>query len=187
MSDTINRTHFLQLRQLFNPQGLLDPACLREAEATPEAVTERVARIPYNWINKRIYDDDVLPGRIRSERMRLFDFFAAPRDAKPNGYLIVVRPDEALRERYCPNSRNPAEIENIAVFRPGSGQGRKRLHTALARLFADGHDAVYLNTSETNFPTLPRFYRAAGMLDLGQDSVPDFNRRQRGAGLVAAR
>ena len=74
---------------------------------------------------------------------------------------------------------NPAEIENIALFKPGSGQGSRYLHLVLNELFQDGHDAVYLNTSESNFPTLPDFYRRSGMTDLGQDEVEDFNKRVR--------
>ncbi len=178
MTDTIKRTHFSLLKEAFNPPALPAGLCLRETKPTSDKVISRVKRIPFNWIKKRIYDDDVLPRRIVTQNMRLFDLFSDANESKPIGYSIIVTPEGTIRGRYLPDADNPIEIENIALYRPRIGQGSKYLKLVQNKLFQEGHDVIYLNTSETNYPTLPDFYRRCAMSDLGQDEVENFNNRR---------
>ncbi len=180
MIDKITRTHFARHHDEFNENGIRKSHLLREIKPTPELIVERVSRIPWNWINKEIYDADILPGRIANQKMRLFDLLDGNKEV---GYVIAVDPDIEIRRSFLTamNCFSPVEIENIALFpkQAGNGQGRSFLNLIERKLFADGHDVVYLNCSETNFPTLPEFYKRVGLTYLGQDEVPDFNNRQR--------
>lgn len=180
MTGKIKRTHFARYRHEFNENGIIKTNSFREIRPTPERVVERVSRIPWNWINKEIYDPDILHDRIIEQKMRLFDLLD---NEKEVGYVIAVDPEIEIRRSFLKamNYTNPVEIENIALFpkQAGNGRGRSFLKLIEGKLFADGHDLSYLNTSETNFPTLPKFYISAGMTYLGQDEVDDFNDRQR--------
>lgn len=182
MSDTIRRTHFLRLKDDFEAVGINPNHWIREIPPTPERVTSRVSRIPFGWIKKKIYDPDVLPNRMAEQKMRLFDLMDGDQ-AKPVGYVIAIVPDEPIQKRFLSavQNRRPIEIENIALFptEAGKGRGRSFLNLIQARFFREGHGVVYLNTSATNHPTLPDFYRRAGMTDLGQDEVPNFHARSR--------
>ncbi len=192
MTGKIKRTHFARYRHGFNENGIIKTNSLRELTPTPQRIVERVSRIPWNWINKKIYDPDILQNRIVEQRMRLFDLLDHSKDGVKDGgkdsdenvgYVIAVDPDIDIRRSFlnAMACTNPVEIENIALFptQAGRGRGRSFLNLIEARLFSDGHDLTYLNTSETNFPTLPGFYTRAGMICLGQDEVVDFNDRQR--------
>ncbi len=179
MIDTIKRTHFSLSKDAFNPPALPTVLDLREIQPSSAKVISRVKRIPFNWIKKRIYDDDVLPRRIVTQNMRLFDLFSDANESKPIGYSIIVTPEGTIRGRYLPDADNPIEIENIALYSPRTGHGNDYLQLVQNRLFQNGHDVVYLNTSETNYPTLPEFYKRSGMNDLGQDEVENFNNRRR--------
>ena len=90
---------------------------------------------------------------------------------RKSGYVIAVDPAIDIRGSFLTamHCSNPVEIENIALFpkQAGKGRGRSFLNLIEGKLFADGHDLTYLNTSETNFPTLPKFYTRAGMTYLG--------------------
>ncbi|HFE38490.1 MAG TPA: GNAT family N-acetyltransferase [Gammaproteobacteria bacterium] len=181
MTDTITRTHFARHRDEFNENGIIKSNSFREiVKPTPEQIVERVFRIPWNWINKEIYDADILPDRIVNQKMRLFDLLDNGREV---GYVIAVDPEIEIRRTFLKAMAcsNPVEIENIALFpkQTGKGRGRSFLNLIEKKLFSDGHDVVYLNTSETNFPMLPDFYNRVGMTCLGEDEVADFNKRQR--------
>ncbi len=73
MKDKIKRTHFARYRHAFNKGGIIKTNSLQEISPTPERIIERVSRIPWNWINKKIYDPDILQNRIIKQQMRLFD------------------------------------------------------------------------------------------------------------------
>lgn len=187
MVGLITRTHFLQTKRQFNARGISAGHSVRELPATPGAVIGRVSRIPWNWINKEIYDDDLLSERIGSQRMRLFDFIEA---GKEIGYCIAMVPERHIRDTFLKeaNPVNPIEIENIALFpeHAGNGRGRSVVKLMTRHLFEQGYDPVYLNSSDTNFPTLPDFYKRIGMTNLGQDQIPDFNVRVRAQALKIA-
>lgn len=181
MSKKIKRTHFLKLKDDFEAVGINPNHWVREIEPTPERITSRVSRIPFGWIKKKIYDPEVLPDRMIAQKMRLFDLMDGDQE-KPVGYVIAIIPEETIQKKFLSAVKNyrPIEIENIALFpnEAGKGRGRSFLNLIQARFFREGHGLVYLNTSATNHPTIPDFYRRAGMTDLGQDEVPNFNIRK---------
>lgn len=187
MSDLIKRRHFWQLREDFDLSGISNAHKIEETAATPKSITERVKQIPWNWIKKKIYDADILPDRIKRQNLRLFDLLDEGQIA---GYCLTCDPDEGIRTSFLKSARhlNPREIENIALFpkQEGRKRGRSFAKSMMAKIFNEGHDLTYLNVSETNCPTLPRFYRRIGMTYIGEDKVPDFNNRKRGQPLEVA-
>ncbi len=187
MGDFISRTHFLQTKESFNAHGISAAHAVREIPPTQEAITSRVGRIPWNWINKEIYDDNVLLDRISRQRLRLFEFTETGNEI---GYCIAAQPEPYIQNTFLKSAKQAGtvEIENIALFPEyvGNGRGRSIAKLMMRSLFNDGHEQVYLNCSETNFPTLPKFYERIGMTNLGEDEVPDFNARVRGHALELA-
>ena len=187
MSDTIKRTHFMRLKAEFNQNGIQQGHRLREIPATPENVINRVAQIPWGWIKKKIYDNEVLPHRIKNQKMRVFDLVD---NGKTVGYALIIHPDKDIKNSFLQSVQNQriVEIENIALFpgEAGKGRGKSFLNLIQQTLFQEGYDAVYLNTSATNHPTLPEFYRRCGMTDLGQAEVANFNNRVRKESAPAA-
>lgn len=180
MTSMIRRAHFAQYRHTFNEAGILKAHDIRETTPTPKRVVDLVSQIPWNWINKEIYDADILPDRIIDQNMRLFDLLD---DGKEVGYCIGVTPEKNIQNAFLGASKhlNPYEIENIALFpnQEGRGRGRSFLKRLMREFFDDQHNPIYLNVSETNHPHLPQFYTRAGMTLVGYDRVPDFNQRRR--------
>jgi len=188
MTDTIKRTHFINMCRDFNKVGVIDNHAIVETQATPEYIINRVSQIPLGWIKKKIYDADTLPERIEQQNIRLFDFFENGRHV---GYCITAIPDKEISNAFLQTVQNqrPIEIENIALFPAEAGKrkgrGQSFLNLMQERLFSEGYGAVYLNTSETNAKTLPDWYRRMGMKDLGQDEVANFNNRIANGGKFA--
>ncbi|WP_306257370.1 N-acetyltransferase [Pararhizobium sp. IMCC21322] len=187
MFGTIKRTHFMETKNQFNARGICAKHRLVEVIPNPKGIINRVSRIPWNWINKELYDSDVLTARIKKQNMRLFDFVEA---GKQIGYCIAVPPDQNITRTFLAavGPKNPIEIENIALFpeHAGNGRGRSVINLMMGKLFEDGHDVVCLNTSETNYPTLSAFYERIGMTNVGQDDIPDFNIRTRQPACIVA-
>ncbi len=183
MSNLIKRTHFLMLRKEFTNKASNKYAVIDEvATVTPQKIIERVERIPYNWINKKIYDHDILEQRIADQKIRLFDLkVTGPLKTKNVGYHIAAIPDINIQLAFLNEVMNlkPVETENVALYNSerGNGLGGEFLHKIQSGLFQDGHQVHYLNTSSTNDDGLPKWYKRMGMTNLGQDEVEDFNDR----------
>ena len=115
---------------------------------TVEQVRERVAKIPFNWIKKKIYDPEVLAKRIVEQRMQVFDFYDGS-SVDPIGYSIVIDPSETDRHTHLSGINEPVrEIENIALFpgQPGKGRGESFLNLVAREIESTGAMHVYLNT-----------------------------------------
>lgn len=175
MTPLVKRSHFMKCRDDFTPVAV-DPARrVVEIPATPSAILERVARIPWGWVNKTMYDDDVLPQRIVDQKLRLFDLYDG--DGDPIGYSIVNDPDQTVRSKFLSAvlHLNPIEMENLAMFPGNEGRGRGKyfMYTIMKQLMDEGYNPVYFSTSHANFPSLPAFYERIGMRKIGEDQMLD--------------
>lgn len=161
---------------------------IEEKTPTVEGVIDRVSRIPWGWINKEIYDRDVLSRRLAEPGVRLFDL-CAKGEKQPIGYALIVPPERKLKHRFwgAANDQSVIEIENLALFPGHEGQGRgwSFFQLVMAQLYRD-YDIVYWSQSSTNFPTLKAYYERQGMSFRGSDEVPDFRQRRTAEVVLAA-
>ena len=177
MSD-IFQNHFLLYKEDFlQHRKEVEGLSIKSVELTSEFVLNRVEKIQWGWINKKIYFPEVLEERIKNPQMKLFDLY----DGEQNvGYVLISPPAHPYDVKGAVNDNSVIEIENIALYpsQEGKGRGWAFISLIMDEIYKT-YDTVYLSQSHTNYPTLKAFYLRHGMTFLGIDSYPDFNPPQR--------
>ncbi|MCV6576171.1 MAG: hypothetical protein OIF58_10600 [Cohaesibacter sp.] len=184
MSNSILRYHFAMSKDRF-PVHREQPREALSIEPVPlsvNAILARVERIPWDWINKEIYDPATLSRRIQHPDMALFDLLD---EGKPVGYAIISPASHPKAFNAAAKGKSVIEIENLALFpkEEGGGRGWQFFSLVMDQLY-ENFDTVYWSQSSTNYATLKDYYIRKGMSYLGADRVPDF--RQKALSPVAA-